>query len=66
MYALYHSTGKGVDLITNTIQNNIYLKEHALTQEDINNLIVLLNVSEETQCPGSQGNTNTGNNNFGM
>ena len=21
---------------------------------------------EETQCPGSQGNTNTGNNNFGM
>ena len=30
-------------------------------------IIDFFTVSEETQCPGSQGNTNTGNtNNFGM
>jgi len=45
MYVLYHATGKGLEFISNTIENNKDIKSHNLSQTQIDNIVSLLNIS---------------------
>lgn len=56
MYVLYHATGMGLDLIVNTIENNLHIKDYVISQDQINSIVDSLGLTDANVLKDSSGN----------